>query len=327
MSYTANIICFSSRADALKISVHLAASGIGSKLFPVRKCPITDDISDYFVFDRTQADPLEKAYLRDGKKNPASILSIQKMILDRILSEADENTVFFIEESFVPECFYIRKVLFRKGITFFSFGRLARDNGLSVVRGALDLGFHEASFSDFSGSATDYGSESLTPLLPEFNGTVAIDAPPDSVPVRYLRFFRSPLPLIRSLIRFYNSYLPGRRHGRILVYAPEKEADCYTTSERTEQLIRLLGARGQTFSDFSELQAGTTVLTWSTKRFFSLMKNGLRPLPVTRSLAAKMFDPKIKSIGEFLTARTEMLSFLDIEEFLRNCELRNFKIK
>ncbi len=327
MGYTADIIYFSSRADAGEISAKLAASGIESKLFPIKKCLITEDISDYFVFDRSQADPLEKAYIRDGKTNAAALISIQKIILDRILSEAGGSTLFFIEESFVPECFYIRKVLFRKGIPFFSFGRISPESGISVVHGALDLGFHEASFLDADGEATDCQSSPKTLHFPEFNGIIAIDAPPDPVPARYLRFFRSPLLLTRSLIRFYNSYLPGRRHEKILVYSPEKTEDCYTSSERTAQFVRLLGKRGKTFRDFSELSPGTTVITWSTKRFFSLLKNGFRPVPATKSLAAKMFDPKIKSIGKLLASAPEMSEFLAVKEFLNNCKLKNFRIK
>lgn len=327
MNYTANIIYFSSKADAEKISRKLSLQGVETKFFPVRKCLITDDISDYFVFDKNQADPLEKGYLRDGKTNPAALLSIQKIILDRIFEGADENTLFFVEECFIPESFYIRKALFRSGRTFFSFCRIAPEFGLSVVRGALDLGFHEASFPDAGRKITDLQLSSEVLPMPEFNGIIAVDAPPDSIPVRYLRFFRSPLLLTRSLIRFYNSYLPDKRHNSILVYSPEKTPDCYTSSERTAQFVRLLGARGRTFSDFSELPSGTTVLTWSTKRFFSLLKNGFRPVPATKSLAARMFDPKIKSIGTLLTASIGMSDFLKIENFLRNCELRNFKIK
>lgn len=327
MNYNANIIYFSAKADAEKIAEKLAGSGIKAKLFPVKKCLITEDISEYFVFDRTQADPLEKAYLRDGKTDPAALLSIQKMILDRILSEADENTVFFVEESFVPECFYIRKALFRNRRRFFSFGRLAPEYGLSVVRGALDLGFHEASFLDFAESEKPAFPAAKIPQFPEFNRIIAIDTPPDSIPARYLRFFRSPLQLTKTLIRFYNSYLPDERHAKILVYSPKKAADCYTNSERTAQFVRLLGARGKTFSDFSELPFGTTVLTWSTKRFFSLLKNGFRPIPMTKTLSAKLFDPKIKSPAELITAAPDKESFIKIKDFLHNCELRNFKIK
>lgn len=327
MSYNASIIYFSGKTDAEKIAEKLTSSGIKTKLFPVKKCIITEDISEYFVFDRTQADPLEKAYLRDGKTDPAALLSIQKIILDRILAEADENTVFFVEESFVPECFYIRKALFRNRRTFYSFGRIAPESGLSVVRGALDLGFHEASFLDFAGTEKPAFPAAKIPQFPEFNGIVAIDAPPDSIPARYLRFFRSPLQLTKGLIRFYNSYLQEERHGKILVYSPEKEADCYTISERTAQFIRLLGARGKTFSDFSELPFGAAVLTWSTKRFFSLLKNGFRPIPMTKSLSAKLFDPKTKSPAELITSAPDKEAFLKIKDFLHNCELRNFKIK
>ena len=327
MSCNANIIYFSAKADAEKTGEKLSRSGIKTKLFPVKKCIITEDISEYFVFDKAQADPLEKAYLRDGKTDPAALLSIQKIILDRILAEADENTLFFVEESFVPECFYIRKALFRNRRRFFSFGRLAPEFGLSIVSGALDLGFHEASFSDFCEHEKECRQTVKAPFFPEFNGALAIDAPPDSLPVRYLRFFRSPLQLTKTLIRFYNSFENGVRHEKILVYSPEKEADCYTTSERMHQLTRLLGARGGTFSGFSELPAGTTVLTWSTKRFFSLLKNGFRPVPMTKSLAAKMFDPKIKSLGNLVTSSPEAVEAAKIKSFLHNCELKNFKIK
>ena len=326
-TYNAHIIYFSGRADALKIAEKLSRSGIETKLFPVKKCIITEDISEYFVFDKTQADPLEKAYLRDGKTDPAALLSIQKIILDRILSEADENTIFFIEESFVPESFYIRKALFRSRRTFFSFGRLAPEFGLSVVRGALDLGFHEASFSDVSEMPADHDFKYKSLHLPDFNGIIAIDAPPDSVPVRSLRFFRSPLQLVRSLIRFYNSRFPYERHEKILVYSPKKEADCYTASERTGQFIRLLGERGEAFSDFSKLTEGTVVLTWSTKRFFSLLKNGFRPVPLTKCLSARLFDRKTNSPAYLFTAAPDLMSLLGTEDFLCHSELKNFKIK
>jgi hypothetical protein len=326
MCYVASIIYFSSKADAEKIKDNIAISGVKSELVPIRKCLITDDISDYFVFDKSQADSLEKAYLRDGKTNPASILSIQKIILDRILAEADENTVFFVEESFTPESFYIRKALFRSNRTFFSFGRLAPESGISIVRGALDLGFHEASFLDFCGQEKTVFSTKI-PVFPDFNRIIAIDAPPDSVPLHHLRFFRSPLQLTKGLIRFYNSFFPHEKHEEIFVYLPKKAPDYYTSSERTAQFIRLLGARGKIFSDFSELPAGTTVLTWSTKRFFSLLKNGFRPIPMTRSLSAKLFDKKIKSPCALITSSPDKESFIKIKNFLHNCELRNFKIK
>ncbi|MBO4700028.1 hypothetical protein J5690_10580 [bacterium] len=327
MSYNANIIYFSARSDAEKIAGKLSDFQIKPKLFPVKKCLVTEDISARFLFDRSQAGPLEKTYLRDGKADSAALISIQKTILDRILSEADENTLSFVEESFVPESFYIRKALNRCRRTFFSFGRLAPEFGLSIVRGALDLGFHDVSFLNISGETREYNISSRTLPLPDFNGTIAIDAPPDSIPSRYLHFFRSPLSLTKTIIRFYGSYLHGGRHSEIFVYSPKKVADCYTASERTGQFVRLLGARGKVFSDFSELHSGTTVLTWSTKRFFSLLKNGFRPIPLTRCLSARFFDRKAKSPAALFTGAPDMLSFLTTEDFLHNCELGKFKIK
>ncbi len=321
MSYTANIIYFSSRADALKIKEKLTLAGIKSELLPVRKCLITDDISEYFVFDRNSVGSLEKNYLRDGKTRPAALLSIQKIILDRLLSETVGNSLFFVEESFIPECFYIKKALFRNGISFFSFGRIAPEFGLSVVRGSLDAGFHEASFLSVKEQCSNAASK--PPVFPEFNGILAIDAPPDSVPVRYLRFFRSPLQLTKGIIRFYNSFETGKKHLPVFVYSAKHAQETYTSSERAVQFTKLLGERGRTFSDFSELPQRTTVLTWSTKRFFQLLKNGFRPVPATKSLAAKILDPKIKSVAQLITYSPDGEDFCRIKAFLHNCELKN----
>lgn len=322
MNRTVNIIYFSSRADAVRISEKLSSRNIKAELLPVKKCLITEDIADYFVFDRNLVSPLEKNYLRDGRTKPAALLSIQKIILDRLLAEADENSMFFVEESPVPECFYIRKTLFGKGIPFFSFGRIASEFGLSVVRGSLDIGFHEASFlsqkeycgNGFSAKISDF---------PSFNGITAIDAPPDSLPARYLRFFRSPLQLTRALIRFYDSFEAGKRHKPVFVYSSPHTYDGYTSCERAGQFAKLLGGRGMTFSDFSELPKGTTVFTWSTKRFFSLIKNGFRPVPATKSLAAKVFDPKIKSPCGLMLSSPDRALFEKVEKFLLSCELDN----
>ena len=323
MTYKANIIYFSKRSDAEKIAEKLKSLGIDPQLFPIKKCVITDDISDYFVFDRTQASSLEKNYARDGKLKQSALVSIQKIVLDRLLERTDAEGLFFIEENFSPESFYIKKTLFRYGTGFFSFGRIASDSGITIVKGALDPGFHEASFlypKNLNGTVF----QPKIPVFPEFNGKIAIDAPPDSIPARYLRFFRSPLLMTRGLIRFFNGSEPRKRHGKIYVYSPEQASDTYTSSERTAQFIKFLGKRGKSFSDFSELPPKTTVLTWSTKRFFSLWKNGLRPIPATKSLAAQMFRQKIKSIGELVTLMPDSEKIIKVRNFLQMSELENF---
>ena len=146
MTYRANIIYFSKKADAEKIGEKLVSSGITPQFFPIKKCVITDDISDYFVFDKTQASSLEKNYARDGKLKQSALVSIQKIVLERLLERTDGNELFFLEENFSPESFFLKKNLFRDGTGFFSFGRISSDFGITIVKGALDLGFHEASF-------------------------------------------------------------------------------------------------------------------------------------------------------------------------------------
>lgn len=326
MSYKANIIYFSKKSDAEKIAEKLKSSGIDPQLFQIKKCVITDDISDYFVFDKTQASSLEKNYARDGKLKQSALISIQKIILERLLERTDAGGLFFLEENFSPESFYLKKTLFRCGSDFFSFGRITSDSGIIVVKGALDLGFHEASFL-YSKNRNEAASRPKMPVFPEFNGKIAIDAPPDSVPARYLRFFRSPLLMTRGLIRFFNESELGKRHEKIYIYSPEATSDTYTSSERTAQFLKLLGKRGRSFSDFSELPRGTTVLTWSAKRFFSLLKNGFRPVPATKSLAAQMFSSKIRSIGKLITSSPDNEKTTKVMDFLQMSELENFEIK
>ena len=323
MTCKANIIYFSKKSDAEKIAEKLALSGIEPQLFQIKKCVITDDLSEYFVFDKTQASSLEKNYARDGKLKQSALISIQKIILERLLEQTERDALFFLEENFSPESFYLKKTLFRCGTAFFSFGRIASEFGLTIVKGALDLGFHEASFLCLK-NQDDIVFQPKMPAFPEFNGKIAIDAPPDPIPARYLRFFRSPLLMTRGLIRFFNESEPHKRHGKIYVYSPETLSDTYTSSERTAQFLKFLGKRGRSFSDFSELPPKTTVLTWSAKRFFSLWKNGLRPVPATKSLAAQMFSPKIRSVGGLLTSSPDAEKTVNVLNFLKNSELSNF---
>lgn len=323
MTCKANIIYFSKKADAEKIAEKLKSCGIIPRLFQIKKCVITDDISDYFVFDKTQASSLEKNYARDGKTEQSALISIQKIVLERLLEQTEKDELFFLEENFSPESFYLKKTLFRCGTCFFSFGRIASDFGITIVKGALDLGFHEASFL-YPKNTYDIVSRPKMPAFPEFNGKIAIDAPPDSVPARYLRFFRSPLLMTRGLIRFFNESEPHKRHGKIYVYSPETDSGTYTSSERTVQFLKFLGKRGRSFSDFSDLPPKTTVLTWSAKRFFSLLKNGFRPVPATKSLAAQMFAPKIRSVGGLVTSSPDAERALNVLNFLKKSELSDF---
>ena len=326
MNNRANIIYFSSRSDALKIEKKLSSSGFETKMIPIKKCVIPDDIADYFIFDKNQLESLEKSYLRDGKTNPAILLSIQKIVLNRVLDSTQKNEIFFLEENFSPESFYLKKQFFKQNSTFFSFGKLSKESGLSVVKGALDIGFHEASLLYFGDSSFAFDSLKQ-PCFPDFNGLLAIDAPPDSIPSRYLHFFRQPQLMTRALIRFYDSLNQTDKHPGIYIFSDPKPLDKYSSSARTSQFIKFLGARGRTFSDFSELPAGTTVFTWSTKRFFTLLRNGFRPLPAARTLASLIFNRKSKSLENFILSSPNTENFTKIINFLNLCEIGKFKIK
>lgn len=322
MGYKANIIYFSSRRDAEKVASALSEQGFEAKLHFIKKCSGTEDLSDYFVFDRKQLGTLEKNYLRDSKTKPVMLLSIQKIILERLLSEI--SAPVFVEENFSPESFYLKKALFRQNITFFSFGRLSNDSGISIVKGALDIGFHEASFLYHKDPGLSARTSKM-PEFPEFNGLIALDSPPDSVPLRYLHYFRYPERMTRGIIAFYDAVNDGKRHEKVAVYTSEHASDQYAASERASQFAGFLGNRGRIFSDFSELPYGTTVLTWSTKRFFSLLQNGFRAIPAAKCLAALAFSPKTRTLSDLLLSSPEEERFLKVKEFLALSELKNFK--
>jgi len=264
------------------------------------KMVVYNRISD--IYDTTQieetyktTDITEKNYLKDESWAAAWIIKKQSKDLNRILSMIPENATVYICEEYIPEYFFIKKSLFRKSQNFFTFGKIIDSNLISISKSALDIGAKLDNHFNILTKATGDHTEAE----PEFNGTVVIDPPPDSIPYSHLGYFRSPKIFTNALISFLDFYYKERRHPKIKVIAPQKPASCYEISKRANQIIEFLGKRAEIIESTSEIEKGSTVVTWSTRQFFSLRSEGFLSLPATKCGASFLFR-KTKGIKELI---------------------------
>jgi len=290
------IISFGNKEPALKIESVLKQSGFSPEISVIKKCVHLSDISEYFISSSNDISSLEKGYLKDGRIDQAAIISIQKNAIDKILTKFSGCRIFFIEDDPCPESFYLKKILFKNSVSFFSFGSILEKDHIAVVRNSLDLGFHHNTFQNFSVS----GDFSETADVPDFNGYIAVEPPPDTIPLRYLLHFRSPQFLVRNVIKVFNGFHQSEKHPEVLLLNPVRPYNSYSTSMRAFQIEKFFGKRASRFNDYGELSPGTTVLTWSTKRYFALLNAGLRPVPMTKCLVSSIYPARKKNIAELI---------------------------
>ncbi len=295
MKRSACIISLGNRESQTVIESVIRRFGIETETVLLKKCIHLADISDYFISSSEELSPIEKGFLKDGKKDQAAILAIQKNSIDKIEPLLRKETLFFIEDDFSPESFYIKKIFFRNRVPFFSFGNILPDGELSVVPGSLDIGFNITVLKDLTSTG-----HSVMPQYPVFNGNIAVEAPPDTIPLRYLLHFRSSHFLVRNIIAALQKFYGNERHPSVFVQDPVRPYNSYSASARAFQIKNLLGKRGSSFENLSDLPAGTTVLTWSTKRFFSLLKAGMRPVPLTKCLVSSIFSSRKTTTKELI---------------------------
>jgi len=194
--------------------------------------------------------------------------------------------ILIIEDNHSESFFNLRKMLFVNNVDFFSFGRLRADD-LNIACGNLDIGFNK----DLINCSIPHTFE--TPQIPEPSYRIAIDMPPETVPYRYLKYFRSVFLMSRSLISFLST--SDKRHKPITICAPARPYNGENKSSSIVDIQNFLGKRSRVISDISTIEKGTTVLTWSTKRFFLLLSMGFRPVPLTKCLASSvLFRPQDK---------------------------------
>lgn len=319
MDKTVNIVYFTDKPAAGKVAAALKKRGSKPKLHHVKRCKRPDDILDYFLFEKPALGTLEKGYLRDDKKEQLVLLSLQKSFLDEIYSTVAGSGQIYVEYDASAEYFYLKKLFSKFGKSFFSFGHLNETDSIFVVRGALDIGFHEASFFGCAGLFKE--DHELAGLdYPEFNGLLALDVPPDAIPFKYVGLFRSPLQLTRNIIRFYNAWNDGAHHEKVMIYNPPKQ-DFYTLHKRAEEFSGFLGERGRNIEDFCEVPAGTTVLTWSSERFFSHLSHGLRPVVVTKSLLSPLWIRKKRTLAEIINSEIDLTLYSKLVTFIKLSEV------
>ncbi|MGI6395534.1 MAG: hypothetical protein ACOX2F_12555 [bacterium] len=295
MKRSAHIVSFCNREAQALVKKLLDKSGLKVDATTLKKCSQVTDISEHFI-SSTNLSSLEKSYLRDEKKDQAAIVAIQKNELDKAISLNKGDTLFFIEEDYSPESFYLKKLLFKNKVPFFSFGNILNKEHITIAKGHLDIGFNHTFLKN---NLSDFHFK--MPLFPAFNGKIAIEAPPDSIPVRYLYHFKSPFFLVNNLIRAEEKFFGKKKHPPIFVQNPLRPYNSYTISTRGFQIKKTLGKRGAEFENISELSLGTTVLTWSTKRWFALHQAGMRPIPLTKTLATSIFPLKKSSFTELIS--------------------------
>lgn len=318
MKRSASIISFGNRESQTVIESVFSRLEVETETILIKKCIHMSDISDYFISSAGALSPLEKGFLKDGKKDQAAILAIQKNSIDKIGSMPHKGTLFLLEDDFSPESFYIKKIFFRNRVPFLSFGNILPDGELSVVPGSLDIGFNITVLKDLTSTG-----HSVMPQYPVFNGNIAVEAPPDTIPLRYLLHFRSSQFLVRNIIAALQKFYGNERHPAVSVQDPVRPYNSYSASTRAFQIKNLLGKRGGHFENISDLPAGTTVLTWSTKRFFALLKAGMRPVPLTKCIASSIFPLRKRTPDELIFFDPKKYDVDRIYHYIKNSGVEN----
>ncbi len=318
MKRSAYIISLGNRESQTVIESVFSRLEVETETMFIKKCIHMADISDYFISSTGELSPLEKGFLKDGKKDQAAILAIQKNSIDKLGSMPHKETFFLLEDDFSPESFYIKKIFFRNRVPFFSFGNILPDGEISIVPGSLDIGFNITLLKNYTCQPSSVMSQ-----YPVFNGNIAIEAPPDTIPLRYLLHFRSSHFLVRNIITALQKFYGNERHPSVFVQDPVRPYNSYSASTRAFQIKNLLGKRGRSFENLSDLPAGTTVLTWSTKRFFSLLKAGMRPVPLTKCLASSIFSSRRTTPEELIAFHPKQYDIDRIYHYIKNTGVEN----
>lgn len=202
--------------------------------------------------------------------------------------------ILIIEDNYLESFFNLRKMLFVNNVEFLSFGRL-RSDSLNIACGNLDIGFNK----DQIVQSIPHTFE--IPQIPEPSYRIAIDMPPETVPYRYLKYFRSVFLMSRGLTSFLAT--SDKRHPPVTICAPARPYNGKNKNSSIADIHNFLGKRSQVISDISTIEKGTTVLTWSTKRFFLLLSMGFRPVPVTKCLASSALYFRRDKLRDMITKK------------------------
>lgn len=314
-----SIISFSNREGISTVESALTEYGFETDVTILNKCNQLSDISEYFISSYKELSTFQKSYIKDGNINQAAVLSIQSGYIEKAVTRNEKAAAFFIFDDISPESFYLKKLLTIKKRLFFCFGTLNETFGTSVMKGTLDIGFN----TDMIKNRVCTEPFIKTPLPLPFNGKIAIEPPLDTIPLRYLYRFRSVEYLVREIIKTMNAFYGSKKHPPIQILAPVRPYSSYSVSTRGNIIEMLLGKRGMKFAELAELEKGTTVLTWSTRRYFNLLKSGMRPVPMTKSLALSTIHGNIKSIKDLIFFKPEHHDIVQLFSFVKSTGVEN----
>lgn len=256
---------------------------------------------------------------RQLSEKAAGILSSQGLSISILRPETISECNFdqegsacscFIENLHDDLTYKIRKQFFRRNIPFFSFGSFDNEE-IICCKGSLDIG---ADWDIMEKMTSAYKIPDI--IYPsDFNGLLAIETPPGTIPHKYLFHFKYSSNIAGTYISIMDK--KNEKHSPVKIIP----------SCRSLDLGKFFGHRAADCHDITELAPGTTVLTWSTERVFTLLKLGLRPVPVSRCLALWAYGPRKRNLAEMivkgpLDGRIDVIS-----KFISSSSIRRFASK
>ncbi|HNW83029.1 MAG TPA: hypothetical protein PKG52_09080 [bacterium] len=214
-----------------------------------------------------------------------SLIKIDSATSGNGIFSPNSNENYFIENDYSSSNFYLKKLFFRKNIPFHSFGFLDDSDNIVYSEGSLDIG---SDLDKLNRHHTGMITEKST--AKNFNGLLAIDPPPETIPTKYLFHFRYPLNIVKAYVSIMDKTDRINRHMQVKILSGPGTVD----------VSEFFKKRAVKCSDLKELEPGTTVITWSTARFFTLLNLGFRPVAGTRCLALWAYRNKERRISDMI---------------------------
>lgn len=245
------------------------------------------------------------------KNIKSSIINIDNSQHEKLLRKCGKDILIF-QDSNSCSFYALKKMLFRNKTDFFTFGRMTPET-LSFTQGNFDIGFNKDSIRKVT-------ETHIAPQFPELSYNVAIDVPPEAVPYKYLGYFRSTYLLTNSLISFLSKF--ETPHKKIKIIAPTRPYDLGITNAKILEISSFMGERAEIISDLSCIEKGSTILTWSTKRYLLFLSMGFRPVILTKCLASSALFTKNCSLSQMFTTCPES-KIPELYQTLESIKLEN----
>jgi len=242
----------------------------------------------------------------------SSIVNVGDDEHEKMISKIGHH-VLLLEDSCQAPFFDLKKLLFTNRVDFLSFGRLDTEH-INIAKGNLDIGFNK----DLINKDLPFSSKNLDIPYPTYN--LAIDMPPETIPHEYLKFYRSLYILSRNITRVFSTL--DKRHKPVTICAPARPYNGSENSSFITEIKGFLGKRARLISDISKIEKGSTVLTWSSKRFFLLLSMGYRPVPLTKCLASSVLYSRKENLKN-MVLKSYKNSTPDLLQALESTKLEN----